>query len=401
MLSEYILFFILTSIFVFFIFAVFYYNEQKKSLAVFYVIATIIFYTPSVYYTIFNGNAYRVFSSNSYLQYVIYCIIFFLILLGMVIIKNKLPVKNNFKFEKEPNNLVHLYIIYMLVAVLGYIAIYFDRFPLVSLLLNGARIERPDMSGSIPLYFTFSTFIFFVLPAYFLYYYERLKSNKLKFLAFLAISFLLLIGGNKGVLVYFYIFVWIFIFRTRINFKLLLMVVTAFSAYLFITGSAVTSGIRRFFATQGAALIVRFDMLNIGYDFDFDNINIQVFEYMYGYSGGSGPSFFVGDFMIMHGYFVGTLIMIFILGILFLISRIVDKYFDNRLFVLWSFTAVVYILGMGSFDFPAFCRIVAVILNVIIMLSLENVKQLYSLYEKVIDGYANKVGFINKLKNKS
>ncbi|UFT98890.1 hypothetical protein KO561_17100 [Radiobacillus kanasensis] len=390
MLSEFALFFILTISFTFFVLTILYYGEQKRSLSVFFIITTIIFYTPAVYYTVFSGTAYRVFAEHSYLQYIIYSTILFLLLSMFLIFKNMMVVGGNIKLTNEPNNLVHLYITYMTLGILGYILIFIDRFPLYSLLVNGVRIERPDMSGAIPLYFTVSTFIFFVLPSYFLYYYERINSNLLKVVGFVILSGLLILGGNKGVLVYFYIFVWIFIFKLKINYKLLIMVVIAFSAYLFITGSAVASGIRRFFATQGAALVVRFDMMHNEFPFDFNKINTQVFEYMYGYSGGSGPSFFVGDFMIMYGYLLGTIIMIFIISIFFWLSKYIDVLFSNRLFILWGFTASIYILGMGSLDFPAFCRIIAVFLNIAIILSLENIKNIHGF---VVSNFSSLKGF--------
>ncbi|SHM61177.1 hypothetical protein [Gracilibacillus kekensis] len=376
MVIEYILFSLLTLMYVSFLFIGFRYNEHKKSLVIFYVISTIIFYTPSIYYSIFLGEAYKVFSAGSYLQYLAFSILYFLIITLLIIVKNSINFSKNITFNHSSNKLVYLYMGYVTAAILAYVVFYFDRFPLINLVLEGSRIERPDMSGSIPLYFTFSTFIFFIIPSYYLYFYDRIQSNVVKLILFAAVSIILLIGGNKGVLVYFYIFFWIFIFKMKINFKLLTMVVIAFSAYLFITGSLVTSGIRRFFVTQGAAFIARFEMLNIDFPFDLHNIDGQVFEFIYGYPDGSGPSFFVGDFFIHIGYIIGTATMLLIFLVFFYISRFIDVHFKNNLFILWSFTAVIYILGMGSLDFPAFCRIVAISLNAIIVVSLQNTKSI-------------------------
>ncbi|MGR3766080.1 hypothetical protein [Rossellomorea sp. NS-SX7] len=370
----YFLFGLLTVSLALLLFVVFKYSEHRKSLAILYFILINSFYGPAVYYVIFNGRAYKAFSESTFNFYQGYSIFFFVMMTLFVIGKNKAGSgflsKPNFN-DLSNNKLVNIYIGAVSAVIFGYILLYLPHFPLVHLMTKFTMIERPDMSGAIPLYYTFSTFIHFILPAMYLYYFDKIKSNKLKWGLFVLLSFLLLLGGNKGVLVYFFIFVWVFIFKLKINLKLAAMLTFAFTAYMIISGGAIASGIRRFFVTQGAGLIARFELIFRDFDFDFDKINQQVFYFVYGYPEGSQPTFFAGDFTVIYGIVLGTLITLAVLAVFMFISKFVDIHFSSNLFVLWSFTVCVYLVGMGSLDFPKFSRIFAVVLNVVIVLILE------------------------------
>lgn len=348
------------------------YKEYKKSLVIFLVILVNIFYAPAFYFSFLGGTAYKVFSNVTYAQYLLFSSLMFFVFSLFLYLKNNYIKFKPFKgdYVEKPNKLVRIYILTVLFVVLGYMFIFIERFPIYHLILKATMVERPDVTGNIPLYYTFSTFIFFILPSFYLYYFKTFN-NLTKVVLFIAISFLLISGGNKGVLVYFYLFTWLFILSGKINYKLILMIAASFIAYVSITGGAITSAIRRFFVTQGAALLARFDMINYGFEFNEDIIDKQVFWYLYGYKNGSGPSFFAGDLIINYGIMIGVCFTFLIMLTLVIISKLVDTFFSQSLFILWSFTVILYLVGMGSLDFPTACRIFALVLNVAVIIALE------------------------------
>ena len=131
------------------------------------------------------------------------------------------------------------------------------------------------------------------------------------------------------------------------------------------------SGIRRFSVTQAAMLINRLAMLREGYIFD-EHITRDVYQYVYGVNNGSAPTYFVGDLIVRYGIYKAILFYIAILCLLFFVSSRLERQNKIRMYQLWSFFSITYILGQVGISRQNFYRPMAIVLNCIILTVLDH-----------------------------
>lgn len=356
---------------------IFYFKEYKRSTSIFLLIVITIFYSPVIYYTFLNGEAYRVFNNEALAYYINLASSVFIQLSLVIIFKNSLNFKNKDLFRINNNLFINIYTSIIIFLVLVYLIIYFKQLPFYQAIKNGVIIDRPDSVGYLPYYFTFTIFSNFLVPGFYFYYIESINKNKImKIFTLLVISLILVAGGNKGLLVYFYIFIWLYEYKLKIKFKTIMLFLSLFWIYsilqkgtIFINREnieyLITSPFRRFFVSQGSGFLVRVQLIID--DFDFGNIDViknYIHGIIYGYSfGGSSPTYFMGDLLIKYGLIGGSFLHLLIIIILFVVSRYIDVNHKNNLFILWNFFVVLYLLGMAEISEAFFLRFILLLGN--------------------------------------
>ena len=373
-----------------FLFVIIRFKEYKKSLSVFFLLLSTIFYTPVLYYLYLDGNSYRKFSEATLNQFILLSSILFLTFFLLLIFKQTLSFKKRnktFTYNKRSNILVKIYIFSIILFVLSYIIIYHDKLPLF-MNSSGMNIEgyRPDVSGGIPFYFLFTT-LQLIIPSFYFYYLKELKEKKIfHLLAFILVSLTLIVGGNKGILLFFYMFIWIYEYKFRINIKIFVMFVFAFGVYMYLKIGTLTfnkesmdymleSPIRRFFVTQGSGFINRIELLNIGYIFvEPISIKEHVHQYIYSRTGGAAPTYFLGDYIVKYGIWIAMFLHFVITSTIVIFSRYIDMFHKKDLFVGWSFFIILYLIGMAEIEIPFLYRLIVLIANALIIMKVRQVR---------------------------
>lgn len=376
--------------FLIFIFFIVRFREYKKSLFIYFIIIFTIFYTPVIYYTVLDGQAYRIFTEKDLQKYIYIASAVFIQLSIFIVLKNSFsfkPIKMRLHFIDKVNTFVNVYVGLIVSLVLIYLVLFFPQLPLYQTLMSGTVVERPDIVGNLPGYFTFSIFSSLIVPGFYFYYLKLINKHKIiKIILIILISLLMVAGGNKGMLVYYYIFIWIFEFKLKINFKVIFMVLSSFVIYLFLkTGELrftqenwdyiTTSPFRRFFVTQGVGFIARIHLLGENVDFTtIDSIKNYVFYVIYG-SNGSHPTYFLADIIIKYGIYLGFLVHTAVISILFYISRFIDKQYRSNLFILWNFVVICFLIGMAELSTSFLLRTFVILINIIALSILAKIKK--------------------------
>ncbi|MGL5098754.1 MAG: hypothetical protein ACRC6B_01755 [Fusobacteriaceae bacterium] len=249
--------------------------------------------------------------------------------------------------------------------------------------MNDELIERPDLTGNIPFFYTASTIVSVILPSAYFYFFDDIKSKWYHLLINVFIVFFFVASGHKGLIVYYFLFIWIYVMNYRVNLSLLVIICIIFLNYLIAKGIVefnndtfqylLNSPFRRFFVTQGAGYIHRMDMLlNEAYNYINANprgIKFDVFEHMYGVGLiGSAPTFFTGDFLIKYG-FIASLIIFFIVTtcILLCAKWLTLTEMNRKYFVYWNFYFVLYLICMAEISFASSMRMLFAVLNVVLI----------------------------------
>ena len=357
-------------------------GEFRKSYALYFLFIFIIFYSPAFYF-VTGGTAYRYFSDDTLRHYMIFSSVIMTFNLIFLYFKESkfFPVIDKKHIQNIGEDLktwpVKIYFGIIVVSVLLYCSFYLTRFPLISLALKGVLPERPDVTGDIPHFYTLSTFMLFIIPSVFFYYYPVIKNLYIKILLTLFVFLLLIISGHKGIIAFFAIFYWVTILNMRVSYKFILILIVLAAVYAVTKGVETfnldtieyltTSPLRRFFVTQGTCMIYRFHALDIQYVFDSTvPIKNQICNFMYNGDGMgcSSPTFFVGDLIIKYGYYLSALIYSVSLYVIFLLIKNIDYHFKGNNFIGWSLFSIFFLTGMAEVSSDSIFRIFAIILNV-------------------------------------
>lgn len=375
-------FLILTVIVFIFIVIFFYQKNYSSPLIPFWMITFLQLYTPAVYYLVFNGKSYHKFTNEDFSQYIYISILSFSFFVCFLLWKDKVKIKKRIVAKcKSSQQLIWVYICIVLSGVFLYFIRYFWDFPLTKAIFQKIIVERPDVSGNIPHYFTYSVFSCWIVPCFYFYILDHFSISRItNFILLLGIVVLLTIGGNKSTLVYFFIFFWIYCLKMKMDYKIIFMGIISFVIYFIMKGglsgtvqlkTILMSGIRRFSVTQAAMLINRLAMLRKGYVYD-ENISRDVYLYVYGSDNGSAPTYFIGDLIVKYGIYKAVIIYIVILSTLFCVSIRLEQRNKMKMYQLWSFFSITYILGQVGISKQNFYRPMAIVLNCIILTMLDN-----------------------------
>ena len=359
----------------------------------FLILATTEFIGPLIYYLILEGESYKKFSNNALLVYSMIVLFFY------ITVAIQINLKKTFRFNmkrlvlkgsKEIYYKVFIFVIIFIVII--YIFINRNNLLLINLLKgNNEDLSRSDTTGLIKNWYLFSTIIILILPSFYFYYIDKIKSNMLSFFLFLLVGIMTMIDGNKGLFIYLVLFLFIYIYRFKVNKNIVIYVLFAFFFYFLIKGSDVSaimmtinSAIRRFFVTQGACFINRIQMIMDGYDFSNSiRVSSDVFLHMYGYSGGSAPTIFFGDILVNNGLIVMLISIIVSNNLFFRISNYLnDNYKDNH-FLYWSYASIIYTLCMGEISSDHLIRVLIILFFVFVYLMLAANNSLASRKERI------------------
>ena len=351
-------------------------DEILSPYTFFYIMISIEFVGPLIYYLLLNGQSYKSFSEQSLILY--YIIALFLFCISLIQIKSKPTIylsRSRLCERGRKKTIFNIYIVVVMVVVILYLIRYRHQLLLLNVLQGHSdNLIRSDTSGLIPHWYTVSTFTSLIIPSFYFYILNKIRSEFARFILFFAVAFLTIIDGNKGVFIYLVLFMFLYVYKLRMNQYTILATGAAFYIYYLLksgTGSNLDiifkSAIRRFFVTQGACFINRIEMLLVGYDFSqAPRISADVYQYMYHTSGGSAPTVFWGDIYVQYGLVVLLIIIVISNWILYRLSCLIIKKYSNNLFLYWSYASVAYMLCMSELSFEHIFRYLAVLFNCLI-----------------------------------
>lgn len=350
---------------------------QKPSFIVYWG-GVIIFVCP-INYIYFGGESYRHFGDEAYQLYEYLALISILSIGFFYILKSLFPkFKNNddnFTFRKS--KIIDYFSIFFLSISVIYFLIYINHWPLLEA-FTGVIEARPDIvKGVFKGYFMMSIVFQVILPAILFYYWQskHISKNNIYFL-FVVVSFFIIIGGNKGIYLYFIIFIFLTIIK-RVNIKWLL-----FSLLVMIFLYAKMKGVnfdydtlksyllesifRRVFVTQGMGIPNSIQMMLNGIDFSLYNthdLKFAIFEYIYGYSPGSMPLYFTGELFIRYGFLSVIVFSVFfsIFGALIVSKCESYKYYS----INWLLYYALYVFVMSGVSVSNLYRLIVIIVMII------------------------------------
>ena len=381
---------LLTLVFFAFMYYTFLIKKDYKRITFLYSFSLItIFYTPSLYF-FFDGEVYRFFSDKNLIYFFHIGTVTICIYLFLSIFIDQYNLKKQRLLINKDNFFIALYFLGFLIPILLYYIVYFKQFPLVQLFYTGDLIDRPDMTGSIPHFYTVSTIVSIVIPSIYFFYFINIKGYYKHFFINIVMIFLFIASGNKGFLVYYFIFIWLYVFKAKLDIRVLLMFIFSLVVYATTKGIQeidpelvsymMNSPFRRFFVTQGTGFIHRIDMLNEGFDF-INNVNprglkFDVFQHMYNTNIiGSAPTFYTGDFLVKYGKVFSFSIFIIISSLLLYVSKFLHKLETNiKLFIYWNIYAVLFFIVMAEINLSNSLRVFVGIFNIFIVILLSKIK---------------------------
>lgn len=364
-------------------------KQLKLIYAAYFLFTYIIFYGPLLYYKLGFTAYANATSIESLKEFNLISISVFLlnILFFYVKIKgNKYLFYNFFRQISSRSDkssfVLRCYFAFVFLFCLSYFAFYFNKFPIVGILLNGELGERLDSSGAIPLYITISSIFITIIPSGFFYFYFRINNKFLKIFLFLLTVLFLISGGNKGIVSFFLIF--LFYYSTeRINIlKGVALFIVLFYIYAITKGLSVNaenlkflleSPFRRVFATQGVGFIGILEMIKedvINFESQY-NLKQQLISFIYGVKLGEGshPTVFIGEVLAKHGYFV--MYLAFFIYLIFTINliKVVDYFFRGKsgMFITWNVFVFIYLFLMSNLSLANFIRVGFLVLNLLVI----------------------------------
>lgn len=365
-------------------------HKTAYSLLVFFTL--IIFYLPILYYKL-GFDVYSHAFSRSTLEWFTYIssLVIFIQLVVYLTIKatRRLPFKSFLqrfnRLNERKSVMVDLYFCAVMGLILLYLVIFRDQLPLYSLLTASELLERPDATGGIPMFFTFSSIYMVVAPSAYLYYSDRIKSLWVHIAFVLLVTVVLVAGGHKGLVAFFYIFIWFFVFKAKLSlpsialgsFLLLVYGLTkgATSLDQKIALTLLESALRRFSVTQGVGFLARLEMVKQGLlVFGEESIKNQVYTFIYHLKGGSHPTMFIANVIIEYGYLVAAMVYTAYAYFVTLVAKSIRHFCGGNYFLLWNFFIVLFLTGMIDFSFRTIVRGGVALINVMMVSYLLRVK---------------------------
>lgn len=281
----------------------------------------------------------------------------------------KKPQKNlNINDTLNISKLLYKYKFLFLLPVL-YIIYYFNSFPLYNI-IKGIAIEessRPDVSGSLPRYYTFSVFLSSFTFPYLIQLYALEKIKYKRFFLVLGLIFLSLIVGDKSTLIMI-VFYFVFI-KGKVSLKKIILFTFFFLLFYTIVKSLyyrqlvydssyvfMESIFRRVCLIGPATFGTYIDYFLIDgrvIQDNFNHIKQFVFYLIYGHSAGGAPIFFPASFLsyIGLGYlqvFLVGLVFYIILWLRSLLAETKIVYMKESIMYLNFYGAIVLSQGLLS-----------------------------------------------------
>lgn len=385
-------FLLLTLLFAIYLYLLWKNKDLGSPFMILVLFLSIIFYLPILYYRL-GFTVYRHSFSSGSLEIFTYvsCGAIFLQTIAYLLIKSIKPnlfaqqFKRLSELTSRKSLLVGLYFFLFSAVIVGYLFVFRNKLPIYALLFSGELLERPDKVGGVPLFYTMSSFYMVIIPSVYLYYHSYIKYRWLHVICVLLVSGILVAGGHKGLIAFFYLFLWFFIFKGRVNLASILLISFLLGVYGLSKGKTTLDGevaatiaesaIRRFSVTQGLGFIVRIDMMNSG-QLDLDGIpfKVQVFQKVYREEVGTCPTVFVANVIPYMGYFVAAVVYLLYCIFIFFFLKSLKRYGVDNYFVLWNIFIILFLTGMTDFSVYVFLRCFTAALNVVIVGFLQRIR---------------------------
>lgn len=351
------------------------YKLHRKSMCIFYLIILTELYTPACYYMAgitsyleFGLKAFQLYmliGTSSFLGYSL-----ILICVQRLRFERKNLVLTHWDMPAKKMTLLWLFVMCVIAIVVIYLVRFRDGLPFYQAVFHNFKMQdRPDTSGDIPHWFTISAIITIALPTFYLYYHQKRSFHRVFNLFLISlISLAMVMGGSKGFVAYWFIFLWAYLWKMRIDGRVVMAALIAVVFTSIIMGGSLTNisiaylkstagyGFGRFFLTQGAMLVNRFEMVLQDYPFNDTRLSEQVYPFVYGEGGGSAPTYYLGDLLIQFGFVGGFLLHLLV----FMALAIVGQYLDRQKFSEYKtylFFCVQFFLGMAEISTPFFYRL--------------------------------------------
>lgn len=355
------------------------YRLYRKSMCIFYLLILTELYTPACYYMAgtttylkFGPKAFQLYMFMGTLSFLGYSLI--LLCVQRLRFEKKNLVLTHWDMPAKRMTLLWLFVMCVIGIIVIYLIHFRDGLPFYQAVFHTFKMQmRPDTSGAIPHWFTVSALIMIPLPAFYLYYHQKRGFHKITKLALIClISLAIVLGGNKGFVVYWFIFLWIYLWKMRIDGRVLVVALLAVVFTAIIMGGGVSNisldglkgtakyGFGRFFLTQGAMLVNRIEMVLQDYPFNDGRFSNQVFSFVYGMDGGSAPTYYLGDLLVRFGFAGGFLLHLPV----FMMLAIVGRYLDCQEFSEYKthlFFSVQFFLGMAEISMSFFYRLLLIL----------------------------------------
>ncbi|TKF34098.1 hypothetical protein FCV50_05615 [Vibrio kanaloae] len=371
--------------FIFLVILYFYLGQVKKTSVMLLLGVIVIFFSP-IWYMNFGGEKYKAYSLDSY-HVTIFIAIFSILLIAIYIICHLFFSRNFLKVRACVVNYRRVLNVYLTLysLLLLYIIYYSGHWPLLNA-FSGNIVDRPDVVKSVfKGYFLFSVIVNVVMPSLCLLYLDKNNIHWFKKITLLvSLIFLLLVGGNKGVFMYFIIFCIIFLWRDFKIMHYLFVAILGIFVYALIRlpylkdgvnfGYLFESIIERVLITQGMSIpnVIEFSKINNVYEMSSNELKYRLFEFVYGYSPGSMPIYYTAEIYVRHGILVLCLIGIIIsLFLSFSFSYLERK--DN-IGVNWVIFMSLYVLVMSGVATSSLYIYVFSLLWVFVLFLLSNFK---------------------------
>lgn len=343
------------------------YNKlHRSSLCIFFLLSFMELYTPAYYYVVASSKAYLQFGVETLRVYILMSTAAFLSYSVILALFQRVTFKSTHltvtRWDVPPAAAGCMLLLVLGIAVFLtlYVVYYREGLPLYQAIFHSTWIERPDGSGAIPHWFTVSAFFYIAFPCFYLYYHQKRGFSWVVNLVLIgALSLYMVIGGNKGFVVYWFLFLWVYLWKMKVDGRIvtagilcvavLMVIMTGGTDSLSFDGllAGAKYGMSRFFLTQGAMLVNRIEMIRQGFQFDLSNITLQVFTFAYGKEGGSAPTYYLGDLIVQFGLLGGFLLHLVVYTVIVAAARWMDCQPFSE-YKTWLFFTLQYFLGMNS-----------------------------------------------------
>ncbi|PWC09724.1 O-antigen polymerase [Brenneria corticis] len=388
-------FILLNLLFLTFFAIVIFAKEYRGSVFVYYLGIAILFLTPA-WYIYIKGEKYLSYSQESAEVYFllgcvafVHCIFVCLIRLAF----NKRLSVNYYNEFYAPKKILLMFFIFTILVIIAYVIYYWREWPLLNA-FSGNVIDRPDtVKGNFKGYFTYSVVVQVLLPAIYFYFFFLYKENRvLNTLFILLVSFFIIIGGNKGIFLYFILFYFLYVLKKISIVNYTFYFITCVFVYAVMKGAfsndlgdsvnaeyLVESITTRFFVAQGISIPNVIEMTqgnNAIAELDSEELKSVLFEYVYGYSPGSMPLIYIAEIFIKYNVFIFLATISVFTFLISFVSLFVEK--TSNLSILWVFYYCLYALVMAGISDANLLRFVFSIIVMIIIYAFSIRKRLNS-----------------------
>jgi len=279
------------------------------------------------------------------------------------------------KVSRVTQKLIAWYMFAVTATILFWVLCNFEALPAYGW-FSGRFIPRPDGVATVQHFYSFSTILYFVLPAFVFYLRDKVSGRVFTLLLFI-MGVGLGVGGHRGVLAFYLIFIWWFLWQKVISWKMLLGVAFAFLANTIntlVTRGELLSlpdnlrkGSLRFLVEQARGIPARIEMVNTGVVFEQGvSIKRQVAQYFWPSSTGTMPTAWFADLFVQFGW-IGALAGFFMVVVSILAIIYFAGMFADTLYFKWAIMSLLFLLFSAEITAYSSIRMLVILGNFLVL----------------------------------